>query len=175
MPSKTVEPILITHPREKQPSAVQGAELLARLMDAVFEIPGTNIRFGLDALIGLIPGLGDTLTSFASLYILQVASRSGVPRIVLVRMATNIAVDYVAGAVPFVGDFFDVYWKSNLKNVQLLQQHALAGPAAQRRARTGDWLFLLGLMAVLLALLVGCLTIAYWIMGSIWQLFAGRA
>lgn len=173
MIQKTAEPILITDPEQFRGSSPDGLDLVARLMDAVFVIPGTNIRFGLDALIGLLPGLGDTVTSFVSLYILQVASEKGVPRVVLVRMATNIAIDYVVGAVPLFGDFFDVYWKSNLKNVELLKQHTLAGPTERRRARAGDWLFLMGLFAVLIALLVGSLTIAYWIMSSVWQLIAG--
>src|SRR5690242_15601848 len=117
----TREPILIINPRPEVEVREFDVEFLARLMDSFFVIPGTQIRFGLDAIIGLIPGLGDTLTSFVSIYILKVASRCGVPRVTLVRMAMNIAIDYVSGIVPFVGDAFDVYWKANLKNVELLK------------------------------------------------------
>jgi hypothetical protein len=170
MPHNVIEPILITDPQQVRESANLDVELLARLMDSLFVIPGTQIRFGLDAIIGLIPGLGDTLTSFVSIYILKVASRCGVPRVTLVRMALNIAIDYVGGIVPFAGDVFDVYWKANLKNVDLLKRHILATPAAERRARSGDWLFVAGLAAGLIALLVGCITIAYWIVTSLWHL-----
>src|SRR5580704_2344487 len=156
MARSVIEPILITDPQRVQAVPDIDVELLARLMDSLFAIPGTRIRFGLDAIIGLIPGLGDTLTSFVSIYILKVAGRCGVPRVTLLRMALNIAIDYVGGIVPFVGDAFDVYWKANLKNVELLQRHMLATPAAERRARSGDWLFVAGLGAGLIALLVGC-------------------
>jgi len=172
MARNVIEPILITDPQQVREFANFDVELLARLMDNVFTIPGTRIRFGLDAIIGLIPGLGDTLTSFVSIYILKVASRCGVPRVTLVRMALNIAIDYVGGIVPFAGDAFDIYWKANLKNVELLQRYMLATPADERRARSGDWLFVASLAAGLIALLVGCITIAYWIVTSLWQLAA---
>lgn len=142
-------------------------DLLAQWMDSVFEIPGLGIRFGLDALIGLIPGLGDTLTTLASLYILGAARRYGVPRITLVRMAANIAVDYVVGAIPLVGDAFDVYWKANLRNVALLRRHLLATPAEERRARSGDWLFVAGLMVLLVILAVGAVTIGWLIVAGL--------
>src|SRR5436190_4615248 len=137
MARNVIEPILITDPQRMRANPEVEVELLARLMDSLFVIPGTQIRFGLDAIIGLIPGLGDTLTSFVSIYILKVASRCGVPRVTLVRMALNIAVDYVGGIVPLAGDAFDVYWKANLKNVELLKRHLLATPSAERRARSG--------------------------------------
>ncbi len=116
-------------------------ELLARWMDSVFEVPGLGIRFGLDAIVGLIPGVGDTLTSLASLYILNAARRYGVPRVTMARMAMNLGIDYIFGAVPLVGDAFDVYWKANLKNVELLRRHVHATRADERRARAGDWFF----------------------------------
>jgi hypothetical protein len=93
MARNVIEPILITDPEQRRELPDIDVELLARLMDSFFTIPGTQIRFGLDAIIGLIPGLGDTLTSFVSIYILKVASRCGVPRVRLMRMALNIAID----------------------------------------------------------------------------------
>ncbi len=109
-------------------------ELLAHWMDSAFHIPGIGLRFGLDAIIGLIPGLGDTLTSLASLYILNAGRRYGVPRVTMLRMAANIAVDYLVGMIPLAGDAFDVVWKANQKNVALLRRHVLATPAEERRA-----------------------------------------
>ena len=173
MSRRVIEPILITEPEREGVVREIDVEMLTRWMDSIFEIPGTPIRFGLDALIGLVPGLGDTITSFVSLYILQVASRRGVPRVVLVRMALNIAVDYLLGTVPLVGDAFDIYWKANLKNAELLRRHSLADAPTRRRARWGDWLFVGGLMAVLLALLVGCITIAWWLVAGVWRFVTG--
>ena len=134
---------------------------LARWMDSVFEIPGTGIRIGFDPILGLVPGLGDALTTLVSFYILAAARRYGVPRITLLRMAANIAIDLALGSVPILGDMFDVFWKSNVRNVALLEKHAMATPSERRRAKAGDWLFLAGLITMLVALLVGSLTIVY--------------
>jgi len=147
------------------PSALEPElEILAQWMDSVFEIPGLGVRFGLDAIVGLIPGFGDTLTSLASLYILHAARRYGVPRVTMARMALNIAIDYLCGAVPLLGDAFDVYWKANLKNVELLRRHVVASGAEERRARVGDWLFVGGLTLGLVCLLVASVTMAWTIL-----------
>lgn len=145
-------------------------EQLARLMDAAFRVPGTNIYFGLDAIIGLIPGLGDLLTTLVSLYILRAARDYGVPRVTLLRMTANIAIDSVVGSLPLVGDAFDVYWKANQKNVALLQRHLSAAPQEVRRARAGDWLFMAGLAVALLVLVVGSLAIGYFVVTGIGRL-----
>lgn len=173
MPRPVIEPVLITDPKREGPGFDFDVELLARWMDSAFEIPGTGVRFGLDAIVGLVPGLGDLITSVVSLYILRVAERRGVPRVTLIRMASNIAIDYVLGSIPIAGDIFDVYWKSNLKNVELLRRHTLSTTAERRQARSGDWLFVAGLMALLVALLVGCVTIAYWLVAGLWRLVGG--
>ncbi|MBS0263924.1 MAG: DUF4112 domain-containing protein [Planctomycetes bacterium] len=146
---------------------------MARFMDDFVEIPGTGVRFGFDALLGLIPGLGDTLSSLVSLYILKAASAAGVPRITLLRMAANIGIDMICGSIPVLGDVFDVFWKANIKNVELLARHTQATPAEERRARSGDWLFVSGLIAGLAALLVGCITILFGIWASLWKLWHG--
>lgn len=171
MPNELIQPeVRPRYRRELDPEL----DLLAQWMDSVFEIPGLGIRFGLDALIGLIPGLGDTLTTLASLYILGAARRYGVPRITLVRMAANIAVDYLLGAVPLVGDVFDVYWKANLRNVALLRRHLLATPSEERRARSGDWLFVAGLMALLVTLAVGAVTLGWLMVAALAHVIVGQ-
>lgn len=150
--SNVKTPELITQPRTPR-RLEPHLELLAYWMDTAFEIPGLRIRFGFDAIIGLIPGLGDLLTSLISLYILAAARRYGVPRATLMRMAFNIAVDTVVGAVPLLGDAFDVYWKANKMNVALLKRHVLATPAEQRAARRKDTLFIAGLIVLLLVMM----------------------
>src|SRR5258708_16469477 len=100
MSRRVIEPILITD-RERQWNAHEiDVEILARWMDSVFVIPGTGIRFGLDALVGLIPGLGDTLTSVVSLYILKVASLRGLPRVLLPRMPLTLSLHYLLDPIP---------------------------------------------------------------------------
>lgn len=91
-------------------------------LDSKFAVPGTNFRIGLDGLIGLIPGIGDTLTAGLSALIIFDAHRKGARKRTLARMASNSAIDLVIGAVPLVGDFFDFAYKSNAKNVRLLKQ-----------------------------------------------------
>jgi Domain of unknown function (DUF4112) len=94
-------------------------DALARLLDTAILIPGTNIRFGLDALIGLLPGIGDAITTAMSLFIVHEARELGAPGHVIARMLANVAVDGVVGAVPLVGDAFDVMWRSNRRNMRL--------------------------------------------------------
>ena len=121
-------------------------KLLAKLMDNAVEIPGLKTRIGLDAVLGLIPGVGDIASSFVSFYVLQVANRRGASRITLLHMTFNILCDWIIGSVPLAGDVFDIFWKSNQRNVKLLlqDQGAVAGV---HRSRTGDKLFLGGLLS----------------------------
>jgi len=91
-------------------------------MDEQFRIPGTRLRFGWDAIIGMIPGMGDVLTSAASLVIVHHAWRLGTPSPLLARMLGNIGIDFLLGIVPIAGDAFDVAWKANMKNATLLKQ-----------------------------------------------------
>jgi hypothetical protein len=98
-------------------------DALAQLLDTAFLIPGTNIRFGLDAVIGLVPGIGDVVTTIMSLYIVNEARALGAPRLLIGRMLANVALDGLAGAVPFVGDAFDVMFRANRRNIALLLAH----------------------------------------------------
>jgi Domain of unknown function (DUF4112) len=104
--------------------------LLSRLLDEQFRIPGTTYRVGLDGLLGLIPGVGDAAGALLSTYILYEAMRLGVPKTLLLRMVTNIGIDTVGGAIPVVGDIFDIAWKANKKNAALLHAYL----ASQRTA-----------------------------------------
>jgi hypothetical protein len=112
---------------------------LANLMDDAFRVPGTPIRFGWDSVLGLFPGLGDVLTSALSLLIVHHAWQTGAPKLVIARMLGNVGVDFVVGAVPFLGDLFDFVWKANRKNARLLEQHlhrrAAKSPFGARRPR----------------------------------------
>ncbi len=150
-------------------------ERLARWMDSVFEIPVLGIRFGLDALLGLLPGGGDVATSLVSIYIVSAATRHGVPKITLARMALNVAIDLLVGSIPVVGDLFDAYWKSNQRNVALLRRHMTASPTSARKLRATDRLFVAGLVLLLIVLLVGSVTIAYLLIAWLLSTLRGTA
>jgi len=121
-------------------------------MDDLFRVPVIGWRFGLDALIGLVPGLGDTTTTLVSFYILAAAVRHRVPKITLLRMGLNIGIDYLFGSVPVVGDFADAWFKSNQKNIELLRQRATVSSEEAREGRVSDWVFVGGLILGLTAL-----------------------
>jgi hypothetical protein len=98
-------------------------EALARLMDSAFVIPGTGIRMGLDGLIGLLPVAGDLIAGVVSSYLIWEARQLGASRWVIGRMMANTALDTLVGAVPVVGDAFDILFRANLKNMALLRRH----------------------------------------------------
>lgn len=97
-------------------------EALANLLDMAFIVPGTNVRYGIDGLIGLVPIVGDIITTAIALWIVREARALGAPRWLVARMLTNVAVDGVVGAVPVVGDAFDVAFKANVRNIRLLRK-----------------------------------------------------
>lgn len=107
----------------ERPAADPRTRAIAHWLDEAFRVPGTRIRFGLDPLIGLIPGLGDVLGGLLSSYIVVEAVRAKAPRALLVRMLANLAVDMVLAAVPVAGDLFDAGWKANSRNLALLRRH----------------------------------------------------
>ena len=102
-------------------------------LDEGIRIPGTRLRIGLDPILGLVPGFGDAAGAVLAVAVLVEAGRRGASRLTLTRMAFNIALDALLGAVPLIGDVFDVVWKANLRNVALLERH-VAGPTATRHA-----------------------------------------
>jgi hypothetical protein len=134
--------------------------LIARLMDAQFIIPGTNIRFGLDPLIGLLPGWGDSASTLVSAFLILKSAKAGVPRVVLTRMALNVLINAAVGAIPGIGDLFSFWFKSNVRNYELHRLHA----GTARRTTRGDWLFvgaiLTGLLAVVVLLLLAAIGLA---------------
>lgn len=145
---------------ERLPELAPELELLAAWMDGVFRVPVVGWRFGLDAILGLLPGVGDTASSVASLYILSAAHRYGVTRATLLRMALNVVLDTVVGALPLVGDVFDVYWKSNQRNVAILKRHMLAAPSEQGKLQRTDRWFVVLLICLLAMLMIGSIVIA---------------
>jgi hypothetical protein len=130
------------------------------LLDEAFHIPGTQFRFGLDGIIGLVPGLGDVLAGLLSVLIPLAAWTRGVPYITLVRMAANIGISVLIGTIPFFGDIFDIAWKPNRRNYRLLQRH-LGQP---RRHNWRDWCFLVLLAAALALVFAIPLILVIWLL-----------
>src|SRR5262249_32407787 len=116
----------------------------AELLDSRFRIPGTNIRFGIDPLLSLIPGLGDLSSPVFSIALMGQGLRQGVPRVVLARMLINALIDALIGTVPLAGNVADIFWRSNLVNLALLERHARPG----RRPTRGDFVFVFGVAAL---------------------------
>ena len=111
----------------------------SRLMDSAYRVPGTQIRFGWDPIVGLVPGVGDVATASFAVTLLYHAYLLGVPRVVLIRMILNILIDLAAGLVPVAGDVADIAWKSNSANLALLERHERPGV----KPSSGDWAIVL--------------------------------
>jgi hypothetical protein len=152
---------------KNETDAVRLAKFLAELLDQRFTIPGTSIRIGLDPIISLIPGIGDLLANLTGSVILVIAAQLGVPKIVLVRMGINIAINTVIGAVPIFGDIVSIWFRSNVKNVDLLERSL---GRQTKRASVNDWLFVIALIVALLVLLVGIVFAAVWLFKQVWNI-----
>jgi hypothetical protein len=142
-------------PTERE--ARERLRFIAWLLDSSIPVPGTRFTIGLDALIGLIPLLGDLIGVLASSYILAEAHRLGVRRAVLLRMAFNVAVEGVVGIVPFLGDVFDAAWKANVRNVRLLEAWMERPHQVERGSR---WL-VFGLIGAMVLFMLGCVALAW--------------
>ena len=154
-------PVIDTRNRE-----LKSIELIARLMDSRFKIPGTRFRFGLDPLIGLIPGLGDFTGFLISGYMILICARNGAGGFVLARMTLNVFIDALIGAIPLIGDLFDFAYKANDRNLKLMQQHYIEG-----RHRGGAWKVVVPILIVLFIVIAALAWCGYkaftWVIHSI--------
>jgi hypothetical protein len=158
------DPVVRRSPRPvigtREPPQLERLRRMARLLDGAIQVPGTRFRFGLDPIIGLIPGIGDVIGAIFSTLIIFQAARLGAPRSMLIRMMTNVAVDTLVGEIPFLGDLFDFGWKSNTRNIALLEQHVdrpVAAKIASRRVLLllGSGLLLLFAGVIALGIVLG--------------------
>jgi Domain of unknown function (DUF4112) len=133
-------------------------------LDAGIRIPGTNLRFGLDPILGLVPGAGDAVGALLAGWILVEAVRLGASRATLLRIAGNLALDAGLGALPVVGDIFDFTWKANLRNVTLLERQLAAPDRARRADRAFVVLVLSGACVVVLGLLGLGILVTRWLL-----------
>lgn len=133
------------------------------LLDSAFRVPGTRVTFGLDPLLGLIPGIGDLTTPLFAALLLVHAVRLRIPRVVQLRMLINAAIDFGVGAIPVVGDLFDFGWKANVRNLALLERHARPGT----QASAADWVFVLLVIVVLFAVAAIPILLGAWLLLSV--------
>ncbi len=156
-----------SHPEILEPRSGPGGrafsnenlDLLAHVLDDWLRIPGTSVRFGLDAIIGLVPGIGDVLAGLASCILLVAAWFRGVPYITLLRMAVNVGLEVMVGAIPLAGDLFVLAWKANRRNYKLLTRHM----EQPRRHTWKDWGFLLALWVGIFTILMLPLLVLAWL------------
>ncbi len=145
-------------------------ETLARVMDSQFRIPGTDFRFGLDGIIGLIPGAGDLSTFAVSGYMLTVMAKNGASGFVLARMILNILVDVIIGMIPFIGDLFDFVFKANTRNLRLMQQYYREG-----RHRGSAWKVIVPVLVILFLIILALIYLAWkilaWVYAEVAQWF----
>lgn len=145
---------------------VQVARLIATLLDSSFSLPGTSIRIGLDPLLGLIPGFGDTLAGLLGASLLFLGAQLGLPRIVLARMSLNVFLNATIGAIPGIGDLFSFWFKSNMKNLALIERYTTE---PRRESTTADWIFVIGMILLMLALFVLMILGTLWLIRRAWD------
>jgi len=143
---------------------------LAFIMDEVVRVPGTKFRFGLDPLLGLIPGIGDTSSALVSAFALIQAARLGVPKILLARMSLNILINEIIGIVPVVGDAFSFWFKSNARNYQIIKDHTVTPTVAKR----SDWIFVIAVLVVLVGVVCLGLVLSFLFLQAVADFLSGR-
>jgi hypothetical protein len=166
-------PIQNSSPNTPSPSHIASLRRLRRishLLDNAIPIPGTKYRIGLDPILGLIPGGGDLISSIFAGYVVFKSAQMGVPQETLVKMATNIVFDTVAGTVPVAGDLLDVTWKANVKNIELLDAH-LGSPEPAKKA---NWLFVAALLLGLMLIVGGVIFLSVMLFGWLFRVVTGR-
>ncbi len=157
MPPDVLEPELVGDPMAAHASRLALLRRWAVLLDSAFAIPGTPVRFGLDTIVGLVPGIGDLTTPAFTVLLLGTGLRMRVPVVVLARMVMNAGVDALIGLVPIAGDLVDLGWKANLRNLDLLERHAVPGTPVSRR---DAWFVTAGVALIVLIGVVALIPVA---------------
>ena len=141
---------------------------IAQIMDEFLRFPGTRFRFGLDPLIGLIPGIGDTASAIVSAMTLIYAARCGLPKILIARMSLNILINEFVGIIPGIGDAFSFWFKSNSRNYELLQRHW----GAPRRPRTSDWVFVGTVLGLIFLVVAVGIAVSFFVLRELLKFFS---
>jgi len=164
--SKTLEwEVLPPEKRERRAGLESLFRWVALVMDELIAFPRTKFRFGLDPIIGLVPGIGDTASAIISALVLIQAARRGLPKILLARMSLNILINEIVGIVPGFGDAFSFWFKSNKRNYELLLAHS----SASGRARPSDWLFVIATLAILFVIVAAGILVSLLVLRAMVQ------
>ena len=150
------------------PQQLQGLDTYSKLLDTQFKIPGTNIRFGVDFLVGLIPYAGDILSYIFSAGLVMTMARHGASKQVLARMIANVTLDTIVGSIPIIGDTFDLFFKANRRNYKLLEKHYGEG------AYKGSiWTVVIPILIILLVIFILMTWLIVKVVALTWDLLAG--
>ena len=174
MPNDRFDPeweLLPPEEKQKRASLDPLFKWIALVMDDLLRIPGTKFRFGLDPIIGLLPGIGDTSSAIVSALALIAAARRGIPKIVLARMSLNILINEIVGIIPGLGDAFSFWFKSNARNYELLKKHSVV----PGRSRKSDWIFVIVVLTVLFAIVCAGLLVSFLVLQEVGRLLAGKS
>jgi hypothetical protein len=165
--SKTLEWEVLSPEEEERRTGLESLfRWVALVMDELIAFPRTKFRFGLDPIIGLVPGIGDTASAVISTLVLIQAARRGLPKILLARMSLNILINEIVGIVPGFGDAFSFWFKSNKRNYELLLAHS----SARGRARRSDWLFVIAVLAILFVIVAAGILVSLLVLRAMLQL-----
>jgi hypothetical protein len=146
--------------REQDARTLAALRKWSVLLDSAFRVPGTRLTFGLDPILGLIPGVGDLTSPFFAALLILHAVRFRIPRVVQLRMLMNALIDLGIGSIPVVGDLFDFGWKANVRNLDLLEHYARPGA----KASPEDWAFVLVVLGLLVAVAVVPMLFLLWLL-----------
>jgi hypothetical protein len=156
--------------REKRAALDPLFKWVALIMDDFLRVPGTKFRFGLDPIIGLLPGIGDTGSAIVSALALIAAARRGIPRILLARMSLNILINELVGIIPGAGDIFSFWFKSNARNYELLKKYS----DVPGRSRKSDWIFVIAFLVLLFVIVCAGLIVSFLVLRQIGRLLTGQ-
>jgi hypothetical protein len=160
--TRSAAPVVLT-----RDPGVERLRTLARLLDSSMRVPGTSYRFGIDAIIGLVPGIGDAIGAVLSAYIVFQAARMGASPATLARMLGNVALDTIVGEVPLLGDLFDAGWKANTRNITLLESHLERPVSTRRSSRRVVLLVAAGLLLLLIGVIAIGVVVAQLLLGAL--------
>jgi hypothetical protein len=161
--------VLPPEEKEKRASLDPLFKWVAFIMDDLVRVPGTKLRFGLDPIIGLLPGIGDTSSAIVSALALIAAARRGIPKILLARMSLNILINELVGIIPGIGDAFSFWFKSNARNYELLSKYS----AVPGRSRKSDWVFVFAILALLFVFVLTGLLVSFLVLQQLGRLISG--
>lgn len=173
-PAQPIEVEVLPPANKRAVNAETLPRLVALFMDNLFRLPGTKMKFGLNPLLDLVPGIGDATAGVISAMTLIVAARQGVPKVIMARMGLNILLNSVIGIIPGVGEAFAFWFRPSLRNYHLLQKHLAQNGAASAATRQ-DWFFVIAMIVGILLIFGACVALGFYLFALLWQVVFGSS